>query len=413
MANKKKYNWDEDYNYMQGKQDAEANNDLFTAAQMEADRNRKIDAGYGGGYEKTNDYNFGSKYDNKLDDLRRQRENYEDFSYDPYSDDAYKSLAKVYSRNAERATANALAQAAAANGGRVSAGVGTAAALAYQDKMAQLEAEIPALRNAAYQMYMDKYNRMGESLNDYMNADATDYSRWSDRYNRLYQGMRDRVEDARMNSYYDTINQSTRFNDQLNAAKWLGQATEQSAPLLGVAPGTYGFDAQDAFANRQLQYGMQIGRIPASVLSAYGFDTKGIADANGFVNTADLSNAQLSALVSLAVNKNAGGSARDVLNYMYGTGLNPSGSSAVTGTKASGTVPKASGTGGSGGSGGGASYTGGSAENQTATTPAPSSYEKQIMNERTDQDKAMKAEALLSNGNITEEEFIRILKKIS
>lgn len=455
MATKKKYNFDDKVNYWENKTASENVGDAFGAMQDEAMRNYKIDAGFGDTYDKTYDYNYNPKYESKLQQLRNKRENFRDFSYDPYQDDAYKSLAKVYSRNAERATSNALAQAAAANGGRVSSGVGTAMALAYQDKMAQLEGEIPALREAAYQKYQDEYNRLNDAMNDYLTADATDYSRWSDRYGRLYQGLRDRADDAYRNEQNSILREqneisrartdadiaSMKYADARDASEFLGYATEDFARLTGVDPKTMSADEQNAFREYQLQIGQAIGKFPASVLASYGMDVSGIVDSKGFVNTVDLTDAQLNFLLS-ANNKDSAASSRDWITKFYGQDeiLNPGGGKKGPQLEfdAYGMYYTTSGgdkvyVGMSGGYGNDNttptnttptsltdastnnlySNGGGNASVGGGNTTTPSSPQEQIMNQRTDQGKAMKAEELYNNGQISYAEYEDILNRMS
>ena len=193
-------------------------------------RDEKIDAGYGGGYKKWNPYRYTNNYSNKISDLRSKLENYKPFTYDPYADDAFNSLRNVYSQNAKNASANTLAQVAAANGGRLSTGATIATDLAYQNKMAQLEGEIPALRNAAYEMYLGERNALKDSLNDYINQEATDYNRWNTNLKQYID-----------NSKYFNDQRAAEENDKYTKAKevatMFGYAPEWVAEILGVDPG--------------------------------------------------------------------------------------------------------------------------------------------------------------------------------
>ena len=210
-------------------------------------RDEKIDSGYGGNYAKYNPYQYDSKYEDKIADLRNQFENYEDFSYDPMKDEAYKSLANVYSKNARDASANAMAQAMAANGGRGSSNAMIAANLAYQNKMAGLEAEIPALRQAAYDMYLGDLSRLRTTMGDYIAQDESDYARFSDNLGRRIENQKYLNEWNRDNERYeyekDTKAKQQEFDNAYNMYVTTGMANDKQGDLLGVNPGTMTADS--------------------------------------------------------------------------------------------------------------------------------------------------------------------------
>lgn len=206
IANNMKYpneTFEPNVDYQQRYDDALAQGDFIGAGKAERQRYNKIAGGYGGIYQPTYNLNYNSKYGDKIATLRDNLENYRAFKYDPTKDDAYNSLTRVYSQNAEKAASNALAKAAAANGGRLSSNAIIATDLAYQDKMGQLEAEIPQLRQAAYNMYLNEKSDVRNLMNDHINAENENYSRWNDNYNRLYQNARDLVGDKQWQAQLD------------------------------------------------------------------------------------------------------------------------------------------------------------------------------------------------------------------
>ena len=71
---------------------------------------------------------------------------------------AVRQYRKSYLREGDRATADALGQAAAASGGRPSTAAVTAATQAGDYYAAQLNDIIPALYQQAYDQYLDEYN---------------------------------------------------------------------------------------------------------------------------------------------------------------------------------------------------------------------------------------------------------------
>lgn len=145
------------------------------------------------------DDSYGAKYDAALNSML----DYAPFSYDYKTDPLYASYKKSYTREGQRATADALGQAAAATGGIPSSFAATAAAQAGNYYAAQLADKIPELYQLAYNQYADQYNRLSNNvgalqnarsfdfgtyqtaLNQY-NADRNfDYGVYSDNFNRL------------------------------------------------------------------------------------------------------------------------------------------------------------------------------------------------------------------------------------
>ncbi len=232
--------------------EAEKNGDYNLAAYYERMRNAKIDAGYGGVYQKTYDLNYNNQYADQIADLRDQYANFREFEYDPLEDENYLALSRVYNKNAGKASADAMARASAANGGRVSSGVASAMTNAYMDKMSQLEAQIPALQQAAYNMYMNEKNDLRTRMGDLMNQEAIDYSRWSDNYQRRYGQSNDlynrqrtdaqdvmtaKLNEAQLRSIEASI-ESGKFNDALNEANQMGYVTPSLSAITGLAEGT-------------------------------------------------------------------------------------------------------------------------------------------------------------------------------
>lgn len=114
---------------------------------------------------------YKQQYDQRLNNLS----NYKDFSYDYKNDPLYAQYKQAYNREGQRATANALAESAAATGGIPSSYANTAAAQAGNYYAAQLADKIPDLYQIAYQQYADQYNRDQNALNNLMNARNFDF----------------------------------------------------------------------------------------------------------------------------------------------------------------------------------------------------------------------------------------------
>lgn len=276
------YDIDPNEDYMSGYNKSLAVGDLNAAAEYERKRNAKIEAGYGNGYAPTYNLNYKSKYDDKIEGLRGDLENYKKFSYDPMKDDAYKSLVGVYNKNALNASKNAMTQAAIQNGGRLSSNAMVAASLAYGDQMSQLQAEIPQLRQAAYNMYLNEKNDKRILMNDYISAENENYGRWSDNYNRMYQNTWDLLNYQRqanndvLNAKYTNAQiDSIIKNDAVQESMALGYVNENAAKILGVPVGTPTNEAVNQYQSRQLSYIDMLGRVPDGIAKSYEIDYGG------------------------------------------------------------------------------------------------------------------------------------------
>lgn len=101
-----------------------------------------------------------------------------DFSYDRESDPVWHSYRQSYLREGDRATANALAQASAASGGRPSSYAATAASQAGDYYNAQLQDVIPTLYQQAYDRYLNEYQMMLSDLNQVNTQEQLDYQKY-------------------------------------------------------------------------------------------------------------------------------------------------------------------------------------------------------------------------------------------
>lgn len=106
--------------------------------------------------------------------------NREDFSWSKETDPQWSSYKKSYLREGDRATANALAQASAASGGRASTAAITAASQAGDYYAAQLNDIIPTLYQQAYDRYLNEYSMMLQDLGAVNTQEQLDYSKYLD-----------------------------------------------------------------------------------------------------------------------------------------------------------------------------------------------------------------------------------------
>lgn len=103
-----------------------------------------------------------------------------DFSWSKEEDPQWSSYKKSYLREGDRATANALGQAAAASGGRPSTAAVTAATQAGDYYATQLNDIIPTLYQQAYDRYLNEYNMSLQDLNAVNNQEQLDYAKYLD-----------------------------------------------------------------------------------------------------------------------------------------------------------------------------------------------------------------------------------------
>lgn len=107
--------------------------------------------------------------------------NREDFAWSKETDPQWSSYKKSYLREGDRATANALAQASAASGGRPSSYAVNAATQAGDYYATKLNDVIPTLYQQAYERYLDEYNMKLKDLNAVNQQEQLDYAKYLDR----------------------------------------------------------------------------------------------------------------------------------------------------------------------------------------------------------------------------------------
>lgn len=106
--------------------------------------------------------------------------NREDFSWSKETDPQWSSYKKSYLREGDRATADALAQASAASGGRASTAAITAATQAGDYYATQLNDIIPTLYQQAYDRYLNEYSMMLQDLGAVNTQEQLDYAKYLD-----------------------------------------------------------------------------------------------------------------------------------------------------------------------------------------------------------------------------------------
>lgn len=146
-------------------------------------------------------------------DLLDKVQNRDAFTYDPYTDPAYLQYADSYTRGGQRAMTDVLGQLAARTGGLASSYAGSMAQQTYDQYMTDLANKIPELRQLAYSMYVDDYNRDVDAYNRAYNQYTDAYGRWYDKTRFDYDMYQDDLEQAWKNAEWkNTIDQQNRNN---------------------------------------------------------------------------------------------------------------------------------------------------------------------------------------------------------
>lgn len=154
--------------------------------------------------------------------------NREDFSWSRETDPQWSSYKKSYLREGDRATANALAKASAASGGRPSSYAVNAATQAGDYYATKLNDVIPTLYQQAYERYLDEYNMKLKDLNAVNQQEQLDYAKYLDRLGQFntdrgfaYQNYADDYD--RLRSQLADV----QGQDQIDYARYLDKASRQ------------------------------------------------------------------------------------------------------------------------------------------------------------------------------------------
>lgn len=277
---------------------------------------------------------YESRYDDTIQDLIAGLLDRPDFSYDPATDPLYQNYRKQYTREGQRATADALGAAAAASGGIPSSYANAAANQASNYYAAQLTDKIPDLYQLAYNQYLNDYNMDLSNLGVVQGAEQSDYDKY---LNQLNQYNTDR--NFSYGQFLDELSsQNQRRTDALNEAVLRAQWGDYG----GLADRGWDTSNIPAEIERQLtlaQLGAQYGDY--SGLNGLGIDTSNNpTDYERRYNLA-LLQAQygdFSGLRELGVNPNPGALAQ------FDLAANPPRSSGGSGSSRSGRSSGTSGT---------------------------------------------------------------------
>lgn len=211
---------------------------------------------------------YATSYGSKIGDLQKKIDNYGDFKYDKENDytglldrivnqkkfeydyetdPLFSAFKKQYNREGDRAVANAIAQTAAATGGRPSSWADTVAqqqanyyASLLADKIPELRAQRLGEYNNEFDNLLKSFSSLGadrstklaefnngldilrRNLAGYQQQDESDYKRFLDALNAEYQRDRDAVTDAQQ-----------EFDNAMKIYQLTGQVTGVLADYLG------------------------------------------------------------------------------------------------------------------------------------------------------------------------------------
>lgn len=139
-------------------------------------------------------YTMPSQYSEGINNLVKQVNNQQDFSYNPLEDSVYQSYANQYARLGQQANENTLANVATNTGGLASSYAVTAAAQAQNQYNQALADKIPELEQLAYERYNANRNYNLDALSALSALLQNDFNMFdaNRNYNRsIYESDRD------------------------------------------------------------------------------------------------------------------------------------------------------------------------------------------------------------------------------
>lgn len=171
---------------------------------------------------------FSSPYTAKKDSYLSQLEN-RNFAYNPETDASAQAYQKMYTREGERATKDAIGAAASMTGGIPSTYALTAGAQAGQYYASQLSDATAKLEQQAYNRYMQEKNMDLAILDAMGNMESADYSRFSTDRNFNYSQQLDNI------NYLDGREQGRQKLDEEAANTMAGAGQfERLKQILGL-----------------------------------------------------------------------------------------------------------------------------------------------------------------------------------
>jgi len=156
----------------------------------------------------------GSEYQ-PLRDAALKRAEEMQWNYDPNSDPVWQAYQKQYRREGDRASQEALAQAAMRTGGLANSYAVTAASQAGDYYASQLSDKLPQLYQDAYNRYLQEFQRQMGISDQYQGFDDREYSRWADQQGRNFD-LADRYNQYGNTEYQRYLDQLGQYNTDRN-----------------------------------------------------------------------------------------------------------------------------------------------------------------------------------------------------
>ena len=145
------------------------------------------------------------------------------FSYDPDTDPAYQSYVKQYRRESQRASRDAMAQAATLTGGQASTAAVSAATQAADYYNSKAGDVLPDLYKLAYQMYAGENQTLLDQLDSLTGLSEREYDRWYAADAAAYERQQ-AANDTAYERYLDTMERAQADNKTTTANR--AQASE-------------------------------------------------------------------------------------------------------------------------------------------------------------------------------------------
>lgn len=188
------------------------------------------------------------------------------FSWSKETDPQYSSYKKTYLREGERATADALAKASAASGGRPSSFAVNAATQAGDYYATKLSDVIPTLYQQAYERYLKDYQMKLSDLEAVNNQEQLDYAKYLDRLNQF--------NTDRNFDYNNYLGEYGRLQDYLGGLQ--GQDNTEYNRYLGVLDEIREKQQQEQELSRsQIDAMLQAGASPsARLIGKSGYESE-------------------------------------------------------------------------------------------------------------------------------------------
>lgn len=228
-------------------------------------------------------YGAAPTYNNAYQQLQKQMLdeiiNRPDFSWSKEEDPTWSSYKKSYLRQGDRATANALAQASAASGGRTSSYAANAATQAGDYYAAKLNDIIPTLYRQAYDRYLSDYQMKLSGLGAVNSQEQLDYNRY---LTALSQYNTDRGQ--AYNEYLNNYNMLQSYLDNLQGQ----DAAEYSRYLDSVARQMAQRQYDGQMTQQELENRLALARLGGSYGDYSGLNALGITPNNANIYQAAL-----------------------------------------------------------------------------------------------------------------------------